>query len=444
MTALPRGARRPSSRRLGARLRRFPGDARGSVTVQNMVWMATLLAASGFAIDTANAFRTKAMLQAAADSAALAAVIDLPDEAAARRTAQAFADLNLPAERHGDVLGVADVQFGTWEDGVFRPGQAPADTVRVEVGRTTGRGNPLPTLLLKLAGKTEFEIEVDAVARRGSVGSTVEAPCAAGGFAAGGEATLGSGNLAPDGWCLHGETVLEIGGDNLFEIGAAMSVENEENFYEGFGNAGAEEARFQQSLSVSLPDLALHLDNVLRGGTSELPDYIGRGPYVTERLPELVLGNALYLVTGPVEIPAGTELRDVAIHATGDIVIGDGSVLNNVVLVATGGVSFGSSVVLGPESVCDDGVVSVYAFADGNIDFGRDVRLRGVQLASRVNLDLGSGPSEALAVYGEARADVLLPSDVVFEGCPAPLESHWPESTWAPLVKQTVATSLTR
>ena len=51
-------------------------DDRGSVTVQNMIWMATLLAASGFASDTANAFRTKAMLQAAADAARVEIAVD--------------------------------------------------------------------------------------------------------------------------------------------------------------------------------------------------------------------------------------------------------------------------------------------------------------------------------------------------------------------------------
>ncbi|MEM1316257.1 MAG: pilus assembly protein TadG-related protein, partial [Pseudomonadota bacterium] len=226
MTRSGRGARRPSPpRTLRGALAGAFGDQTGSVTVQNMIWMATLLAASGFAIDTANAFRIKAMLQAAADAAALAAVIDLPNEVEARQTARAFAELNLPPARHGEVMGVADVQVGSWVDGVFQAGVTPLDAVRVELGRTTGRGNPLPTLLLKLAGKTEFEIEADAVARRGSVGTTQEDPCAGGGFAAGGEATVGSGNLAPDGWCLHGEAVLEIGGDNVFETGAVMSVE---------------------------------------------------------------------------------------------------------------------------------------------------------------------------------------------------------------------------
>lgn len=431
-------------RRALGRLVRQCRDDRGSVTVQNMVWLATLLAASGFAIDTANAFRTKAMLQAAADAAALAAVLDLPDAAEARRTARAFTEVNLPPSLHGQVLNVTDVQIGAWLDGAFRAGELPADAVRVEVGRTEGRGNALPTLLLKLVGKVDFNLEADAVARRGADGGAVEDPCAAGGFAAEGEALVGSSNHLPDGWCLHGEQAIEIGAENVFDRGSVLTLEDDEELYEGWGNTGVDEATFEQSLSVSLPRLTPELDIEFRQGLGGLPDYVARGPFRASRLPRRLVSDSLYIISGPVEIPAGAVLNRIAIVADGPLTIGDDATLVDVVLLSGGAVTFGIGATLGPPTVCDEGVNSVYVFAKGDVGFGASATLRGVQIAAGGSLQLGPSPRQILGVYGEAMRDVDVGDRTDFEACPEELASEWPETTWSPVAKLAIATSLTR
>ncbi len=69
----------------------FLADQRGGGTIMGLLWFMLLVGITGMAVDTTNGFRSRTMLQATADAAALAAAIELPDQAAAVATAVAYA-----------------------------------------------------------------------------------------------------------------------------------------------------------------------------------------------------------------------------------------------------------------------------------------------------------------------------------------------------------------
>ena len=61
----------------------FLNDEHGAGTIMGLLWFILLVGITGLAVDVTDGFRSRTMLQATADASALAAVIDLPDEAAA-------------------------------------------------------------------------------------------------------------------------------------------------------------------------------------------------------------------------------------------------------------------------------------------------------------------------------------------------------------------------
>ncbi len=91
---------------LGGDCRKFLNDELGGGTVRGLLWFILLVGITGLAVDTINGFRTRTMLQATidADAAALAGVIDLPNEATAVASAVAYFAGNMPAALYGSVL----------------------------------------------------------------------------------------------------------------------------------------------------------------------------------------------------------------------------------------------------------------------------------------------------------------------------------------------------
>jgi hypothetical protein len=198
-----------------------------------LVWFATLLPALlifvGFAVDLGLVFVVKAQMQAAADSAALAAALDLPgyhpervrdfEESTAVNSASRFASLNLPSDGHGQTMNEQDVVFGQWDlnKKEFVAGETPYTAVRVTLSRTEAKGNPVPLFFLPLLLPDSMDVSVQA---------TAMAAAKVGGSQSGGligleEATvMGTGKL--DG---YDPTLGDYGGDNILDSGVTSNGE---------------------------------------------------------------------------------------------------------------------------------------------------------------------------------------------------------------------------
>ncbi|MGH6926994.1 MAG: pilus assembly protein TadG-related protein, partial [Dongiaceae bacterium] len=79
-------------------------DERGGVLPLVGLSLTVILGFAALAIDVTYQRALDAQLEATADAAALAAASQLPNETKARETALAYAESNMPPDRHGAVL----------------------------------------------------------------------------------------------------------------------------------------------------------------------------------------------------------------------------------------------------------------------------------------------------------------------------------------------------
>jgi Flp pilus assembly protein TadG len=145
------------------RLYRFWRDERGAGTVFMVAMLPVFLALAGLAIDSANAYRVRNILQGAADAASMAATLALPDTNAATQAAITYAKLNLP--NYGNILASADVETGSWDSTkrIFTNGAAPLNAVRVTTRMTAANGNALPTTFLNIIGINHWDVAAQAI-----------------------------------------------------------------------------------------------------------------------------------------------------------------------------------------------------------------------------------------------------------------------------------------
>ena len=129
----------------------------------------TTTAGAALAVDLTRAYSMRAHLQTAADSAALAAAIKLPDIKAARKAAKVYTAKNLP--KYPDILRKEDFEFGHW-NGSSRTIENEGDeatAVRLTLRLNEQRGNGLDTLFAGVFGEGVMNVEASAVAGKQNV-----------------------------------------------------------------------------------------------------------------------------------------------------------------------------------------------------------------------------------------------------------------------------------
>jgi len=138
---------------------------RGNVVVLTAVHMVVLFGMVAFAIDTGRIVHARTQLQRTADSCALAAVMRLPSQDDARSAAINVAAQNQGMGEHD--LEQSDVQFGYWDrdTATFTSSSSlGVNAVRVTVGRTSERGNPLTLFFAPMIGTSAADVTASATA----------------------------------------------------------------------------------------------------------------------------------------------------------------------------------------------------------------------------------------------------------------------------------------
>ncbi|MGI9500134.1 MAG: TadG family pilus assembly protein [Geminicoccaceae bacterium] len=126
------------------------------------------VAGAALAVDLARAYAFRHQLQLAADAAALAAAVNLPDKAAARKAAYRYAERNMPG--FDQVIADDGIEFGRWNPDTRRlegDGQAPS-AVKITSKLSVANGNPLNTLFAGFLGSEELDVAASAVAGKRS------------------------------------------------------------------------------------------------------------------------------------------------------------------------------------------------------------------------------------------------------------------------------------
>lgn len=399
------------------RVGRFFSDEDGAGTAFSLFLLLILLMFSGLAIDYANGERMRSQLQAAADAGAAAAIIRISDHAEASARAIELASANAPTARNGNVVMAEDVVFGHWNNAEHRleVGVLPINAVEVTARRAAANGNALPTFLMQFVGVDRL----DVAAR--SVTLALPANCSGGGFFSRGKVNSGSNNDYRKGFCLYGDLGVKIGSDTYFEAGTSIEMPQLSDFAQSGSNTGVDEALRQATMTLTLPDLVPGIVTAMLSGnlsTAGLPGYITQVSYVNEITSSTVLmPHTLYIVQDVADIGSDAVLSDIAIVAGKEIKTGSNVRMHNVVFATTSKILFGSNNDFGTRDFCDWGTYSISAFAVDNIEFGSQSLIRGMQMASRSMIKLGSELRAADGVYAEAIGDIEYGSTDTFVGC---------------------------
>jgi hypothetical protein len=398
-----------------------------------LVWFSLFVALAGLSIDTTRGFQSKTMLQATADAAVLAAVIDLPDEAAAVASAVKYAAKNLPPELYGDVVTAADVETGVWdaEAHIFTSGAQPADAVRVRARQTAATSNPVLANFLRIVGVTHWDLEVYAIAQK------FVPRCFTDGLIARGFVDTSSNNQYFNKFCVHGQNGVKIQSGNYFELETNVSMPDLALLQlptSGMaGNPGLEDALRQGQLDPRMVD---HVPEIvaefLNPQSYYIPDYIDSSQPVITVDTKFNLGDAvegrIYNVTcsspnKQISIPSSEVLRKVVIVSGCQIGVPAGASMEDVILATTAPTSndgsnihFSSGINLGKHDECADGG-GVQIFTTESLFFSSSTNYNGVQIVSAKNVSLGSSDEGVKGLSVQARGNIYLSSNNKFGLC---------------------------
>jgi Flp pilus assembly protein TadG len=139
---------------------------RGAALVYVMAAMMTLSGLASLAVDLARVRLTKTQLQGAADSAARAALGEIPNgSTAVKNRAVAVAGMNT-ADGSAVSISTSDVSLGYWDSGskTFTVTNTNPNAVRVIACRTAAAGNAVPLLFGRLLGSNTCNVNVSSIA----------------------------------------------------------------------------------------------------------------------------------------------------------------------------------------------------------------------------------------------------------------------------------------
>ena len=343
----------------------FARDERGAGTIMGLLWFMLLVGITGLAVDATNGFRNRTMLQATADAAVLAAVIDLPNEAAAVTSAITNSTSNMPNAMYGDVLQLGDIEIGAWrmpgrrfEEGglvvnILDPdGPLIPDAVRVTLHQTVANANAVPVNFLRIIGLRTWDVNVLAVAQR------FLPECLNNGLVAAGMVDMSSNNHFSKRICIHGQRGVMESISNIHDIGVTVSTPSMYDDTIGIivpaGKIEADEGLREAMREVSLvPRMVNRVDDIMLAmldmESYVRPDYIGTTSTSGITLPRVetrqkgwdfadaTAGNVYHIECEPmqtVRIPGGTILTGVVIISDCNIVVGPGVEMSDVVLAS--------------------------------------------------------------------------------------------------------------
>ena len=420
---------------LRVRINQFANNEAGAGTIMGLLWFALLVGITGMAVDVTDGFRNRTMLQATADSAALAGAIDLPDNAAAVATAVTYAVDNMGTELNGSVLDPADVIIGLWDGATQSIDQMAAipDAVMVTVHRSAANANALPVNFLRIMGLQSWNVTAQAVAQRFIPG------CLRDGLVAREFVDMSSNNGFVREICIHGEQGVNIQSNNYFETGVNVTMPDVDGMLElpasGMtSNIGLPKALRENHLD---PRMVNHIDEIMLdmiGRTSSvMPNYTHAELPVFEVDEKFDLSTALpgriyHVLCKPnkaARIPNNSVVENVVIIAECEVHIGAGAtVIGSVIASRSGGngnidkanIVIAANVQLGLPDNCAEGG-GVQLFSNATIHNAASTSIDGVQMVAKGDIKLGARDMGVNGISAQSGGTITLTSNNMFGLC---------------------------
>ena len=408
--------------------RNLAKDESGAIAIMGAGALIMLLLVLGLVIDFGFAFNMRNQLQRAADSAALAGASQLGNDTNVFDKANEFAEFNMPAAAHGDVLADVDIEIGNWDTAtrVFTAGGNPENAVRVTTRRTAATGNAVPSFIGGLAGIASYSLSTAAVAV--NAGPTED--CLGNGFIAMGKVYSGSQNVITDGFCIHGEEGVKVGSQNEFHPGVEISMPNLADLEQGSDNNnvppnGLNDALEQRSL---IPEDALRIGeimNELQNGTFQpLPDYLNGTIQHVQDLPANPVAGTLYVVDNVVDFGSGANVEGFGVIGRKEVKVGSDSTVKNALLASYMTLDIGSNVYIGDSTFCDTHNGEVFLASPTLVKTGSNVDIVGAQIITGDLGDFGSDLVRYTSVSVQAAGDIKVGSQLQLSGCPVTTDDH--------------------
>ncbi len=412
----------------------FRHDETGGGTIWGLLWFALMVGICGMAVDTTDGFRTRTMLQATADSAALAAAIDLPDPGAVTATAVSYSLDNMEAGINGVVVDTADVIVGKWDEAAQSMDTASAfpDAVMVTARRSDQNGNALSTNFLRIIGLMSWNVNAQAVAQR------FIPDCLRDGLIARGMVDISSNNGFVNQICVHGQQGVNVQSNNFFEAGVNVSMPDLamlETPSSGMtSNTGLSEALRESILD---PRMVNHVDEIMLGFVDPQAEH--QPAYIDTDQPVIVVdekfdlsaalpGRIYHVQCKPnknAQIPSNSTVHDVVIIADCEIRINSGAYVYNAVLGSRSGgngnvnnanVGIAANVQLGAPDNCASGG-GVQIFSNATIHTAASTIINGVQMVAAGDVELGAADQGVNGISVQSGHDITLTSNNMFGLC---------------------------
>ena len=419
---------------LRAELKRFAADETGGGTVMGLFWFIMLVMICGLAVDITDGFRARTMLQATADSAALAAAVDLSDGATAvSTTAVSYAQDNMQQSTNGTVLRGSDVQVGQWdhETKFLDLGAAEPDSVMVTVHRSASNENPLPVNFLRIVGLVEWDVTARAIAQR------YIPECLRDGLVAREIVDISSNNDFTNDICIHGQQGVHMQNHNYYETGVNVSMPDRDMLTIPSGgmesNPGLPEALRENSMD---PRMVNHVDEIMLNFID--PTWEHQPSYV-HNLPPIVVDEKFDLNDAQPHriyhvqckpnkntiIASNTVLMNVVVIADCEIKINAGAFIANAVLGSRSGgngniskanVGAAANVQLGLPDNCTPGG-GVIILSNATIQTASSTTINGVQMVAAGDIELGAQNNGINGISAQSGGEIKLTSNNQFGLC---------------------------
>lgn len=456
---LPSGFQLPREIAMSSKLlTKFLRDERGSYTLWSLAWFVLLTGIVGLSVDITDAFRNQALLQSAADSAAVAAVMSLhePDEEPVAM-ANAYAAANMNQTHNGDVLADADIAIGHWDftNRIFTAGGTPENAVRVITRRSVANANPVVMSFLRILQLFGFDpiwnVAAEAIAARGSP------TCFSQGLIAGNQVSQSTQNGFYEFMCVHGVNGLKVTNDNYFELGVSVgttcadcvepsgvedAIASNDGFREAWEIGGPNQtldpmnaylaADYIEALKA-LPDTGGYYDMLNTYGENYSgwhylfhPDGSAPSRYTGTSLPAQLQPYTVYDIDcgSQLDLPS-TPMRNVAIIADCKVHVSSNQTVDmRDVAIAVDwypsnksnqGMHFSAGGNIG-NTECKGGGVELYTNGS-SIHFAASGNVKKVRLISAWDIDWAAQANGRIGIAGEAVNDIVIRSQSQFGLC---------------------------
>ncbi len=397
-------------------------DESGAATMWMIFWAIIFMLLGGVAVDSAKGYRMKHMLQAAADSAAHAAIIDLSAGGDPKATAKSYAKKHFDEDKMGVVLEDSDIEVGYWDQDsrTFSLSGPEDNSVRVTLRRADVNSNPEPTTFLRLIGLRNWDISARAVSLR-FIG--VKRECMRRGLVARGIVNLQSNNHFEN-ICVAGMKGLSVNNGNDWEDNVLIAIPSSDMLVTPSADLDVHNPGLSDSIAYADfdPTVVDTVESTVREkmASAELHDA------KNFNFGSMVPGGSYYLKCqgkGTVTIPTGT-IDSVSLVTDCGIKFSKGATVTNSFIGTTGenasgagaAVSAPSDVTLGLDDQCAEGG-GTQVYVVGDFKAAASFAMYGSQIVSSGNVTVSANEQGLDGVSIVAGGDIDVSSNNAFGSC---------------------------